>query len=119
VLDIFQVTKTQMVDLVREVKGVSSHNQSRESLRIVMATDMEISGHLVDEDKACESASLLIAKGLDGGIQDLLATSLTLRRRMPVLIKLLLFGILISVTIFIDMLHLANDIAILVQTILV
>jgi hypothetical protein len=107
VLDIFQVTKTQMVDLVREVKGVSSHNQSRESLRIVMATDMEISGHLVDEDKACESASLLIAKGLDGGIQDLLA------------IKLLLFGILISVTIFIDMLHLANDIAILVQTILV
>lgn len=77
VLNITKVSKTQMVDLMREVKTVSLHVQSLNSLRIVMSTNMEVTRHLVNKYKSAKLASLLIVQTGDSLVKYFLGLALT------------------------------------------
>ena len=52
VFNVIEVSKGQVVDLVREVKLVSLEKQLLDSLRVMMSANMEVSWHLVDEHKS-------------------------------------------------------------------
>ena len=51
-LHIFQIAKTKMVDLVREIKLVPTKHQALCRLRIVVHANVEVTRHLVDVDEA-------------------------------------------------------------------
>ena len=53
------------------------HIQSLNGFRIVMATDVEITRHFVNEYKAAKFASLLVVQTIDGFVKNLLSLSLT------------------------------------------
>lgn len=64
VINVAQITKAQMVYLVREVQSMTSQVQVLKHLRVVMPADVEIAGHLVYEDVAAELATLLVLQSL-------------------------------------------------------
>jgi hypothetical protein len=59
-LNVTQVPKAQMINLMRKVKTVSLHIQPLDNLWIVMHTDMEITRYFVDKYEPAHFASLLI-----------------------------------------------------------
>ena len=80
---------------------------------------MEVSWHLIDKHKPTERAALLVSQPLNGGLHDLSTAPFSLRCLMVVLIQHLGFGISISVATLIDMLLSVNNVAILVEPVLV
>ena len=70
-LDVAQVSKAQVIDFVSEIQMLAGHHQSSYCLRIMVATDVEVSRDLVDENEATHLASFSIIKGLLGVLDDL------------------------------------------------
>lgn len=60
VLNIAEVTKTEVVDFVRKVKTVSLHVQSLDHFGVVVTADVEIAGYFVDEYETAELATFFV-----------------------------------------------------------
>lgn len=59
-LNIAEVTKTEVVDFVRKVKTVSLHVQSLDHFGVVVTADVEVAGHFVDEYETAELATFFV-----------------------------------------------------------
>lgn len=72
VLDIAEVSETQVVNLVCEVKSVSLHVKTLNHFRIMVHTDVEIAWNFVNEDESAKFTTFFIVKSFDSFIEYLL-----------------------------------------------
>ena len=59
-LNVSEVSKTEVVDFVRKVKTVSLHVQSLDHLGIVVTADVEVARHFIDEYETAELATFFV-----------------------------------------------------------
>ena len=60
VLNVSEVSKTEVVNFVRKVKTVSLHIQSLDHFGVVVTTDVEVAGHFVDEYETAELTTFFV-----------------------------------------------------------
>lgn len=67
-----------MIDLVRKIKFVTREEQFLNSFRVMMATNVEVSGHFVNEHKSRHLATFFVFQTFDRRLSDLLSREHTL-----------------------------------------